>query len=905
MIKNISGQKIGSQMVSATDGSAFTGSVTCYPCGDAGTQALGTVGSGVCVHEGNGFHTYTPSQAETNFDHLAFTFIGTGAIPATVQTYTILANQTGDTYALAAGATGFAAIDTVVDTISGKIIGTLATGTHNPQTGDAYAVVNDAAFGNSKLVRSTTPANTLTVDANHLVAVPDAQKVDVNTIKTNPVVNAGTVTFPTTATLASTTNLTAGTVANVTNGVTLAASQHVIVDSGTVTTLTNLPTIPANWITATGITAAAFNGKGDWNIGKTGYTLSVTPPTAAQVRTEMDSNSTKLANLDAAVSSRSTYSGGAVASVTAAVTVGTNSDKTGYSLSVTPPTALAIRQEMDTNSTKLANLDATVSSRSTYSGGAVSSVTAGVTVSTNNDKTGYALATTPPTAAQVRAEIDSNSTQLTSIKGVVDDLHDTDIPAIHAHLDHFEGEIDTISGLIGALTSTSGRCDVIMPTEVIKAPSGDKYIECFVQLYDASRVPMNAHDMDGGNYSTNATYNLNERVKPTANNPGADYFQITTIIGSGTATEPDWSTAQTPAQTCTDGDGNTWTNIGATTPSTTALYNGLGITCADDAGVGWELYSNNTGTPLLRVNECHHWDQTNRPQIASHTATGLYAFWLNADAAETDRTIYLTVGWFDKSRFEAGYSASTDHRRVVFQTRISSAPTLSLAEIEGSTVLAKEATVGDVLTAVNGISVGSAPTVGEIRQELDDNSTKLANLDVAVSSRSTFAGGAVSSVTGGVTVSANNDKTGYALAVAPATATQIRAEMDTNSEKLANLDAAISTRSTYAGGPVESVTSPVSITDAIGFQKNVALNNFTALMVLSADHVTPATGKSVTGYILKDSGAFVSFSNSVAEVGNGIYRVNLTQAEMNADFVTLAFMASGCDQRTIQIKTSN
>lgn len=42
-------------------------------------------------------------------------------------------------------------------------------------------------------------------------------KVDVDTIKTNPVVNAGTVTFPTTATLASTTNITAGTITTVTN----------------------------------------------------------------------------------------------------------------------------------------------------------------------------------------------------------------------------------------------------------------------------------------------------------------------------------------------------------------------------------------------------------------------------------------------------------------------------------------------------------------------------------------------------------------------------------------------------------------------------------------------------------------------------------------------------------------
>lgn len=87
MVKNTAGQVIGAQMTSATDGSAFTGAVTVYVTGDAGTQAVGSVGAGACTHEGNGFHTYAPAQAETNYAHVAFTFIGTGAIPATVQVY--------------------------------------------------------------------------------------------------------------------------------------------------------------------------------------------------------------------------------------------------------------------------------------------------------------------------------------------------------------------------------------------------------------------------------------------------------------------------------------------------------------------------------------------------------------------------------------------------------------------------------------------------------------------------------------------------------------------------------------------------------------------------------------------------------------------------------------------------
>lgn len=88
MRKNIAGQVIGAQMVSAVNGSAFVAGVAVAVTGDGGTQ---TPGAGTLVHEGNGFWSYVPTQAETNFAHIAFTFTGANAVPTSIQVYTELA----------------------------------------------------------------------------------------------------------------------------------------------------------------------------------------------------------------------------------------------------------------------------------------------------------------------------------------------------------------------------------------------------------------------------------------------------------------------------------------------------------------------------------------------------------------------------------------------------------------------------------------------------------------------------------------------------------------------------------------------------------------------------------------------------------------------------------------------
>jgi len=88
MKKNVANQVVGAQLIAVADGSAFTGSVTCYVTGNGGTQAAGANDSGACIHEGNGYHTYVPAQAETNYDQIGFTFTGSGAAPVTIIVYT-------------------------------------------------------------------------------------------------------------------------------------------------------------------------------------------------------------------------------------------------------------------------------------------------------------------------------------------------------------------------------------------------------------------------------------------------------------------------------------------------------------------------------------------------------------------------------------------------------------------------------------------------------------------------------------------------------------------------------------------------------------------------------------------------------------------------------------------------
>lgn len=91
--------------------------------------------------------------------------------------------------------------------------------------------------------------------------------------------------------------------------------------------------------------------------------------------------------------------------------------------------------------------------------------------------------------------------------------------------------------------------------------------------------------------------------------------------------------------------------------------------------------------------------------------------------------------------------------------------------------------------------------------------------------------------------------------------------------------------------------------DSMGITKNAAFSNFEFPMVLTSDHYTAATSKTVTGERSIDGGAFASVSGTIAEVGSGVYQCDLLAADTNGDVITYKFSATDCDDTIITITT--
>lgn len=167
-------------------------------------------------------------------------------------------------------------------------------------------------------------------------------------------------------------------------------------------------------------------------------------------------------------------------------------------------------------------------------------------------------------------------------------------------------------------------------------------------------------------------------------------------------------------------------------------------------------------------------------------------------------------------------------------------------------------TLGDLALHITGTGANATDIRDQVVADLPGATVSSVTGDVGGNVVGSVASvtGAVGSVTSGVTVTTNNDKTGYSLA---------------------------------------SASLPV--------KKNTALNNF-QFPIYGTSASSPTTGLSVSCQRAIDNGTFASCANSVSEIGTtGYYKVNFAAADLNGDTIVVRFYGTGVREKSITFIT--
>lgn len=209
-----------------------------------------------------------------------------------------------------------------------NLVNTLTTYTGNTvQTGDSFARIGATGSGLTSLAPSSTAlstatwTNTLATNLGTLAGHDPGATLGTSTLTQTQVTGGAyalnSASFGFNAALDFTTAQKAATLARVTLADTLTTYTGNTVQTGD-----------------------SFGRIGATGSGLTSLAPSATALSTAQWTNTLATNLGTLASHDPGTTiGTSTYAGGPVASVTAGVTVTTNNDKTGYTLTVTPPTA--------------------------------------------------------------------------------------------------------------------------------------------------------------------------------------------------------------------------------------------------------------------------------------------------------------------------------------------------------------------------------------------------------------------------------------------------------------------------------------------------------------------------------------------------------------------------------------
>jgi len=252
-----------------------------------------------------------------------------------------------------------------------------------------------------------------------------------------------------------------------------------------------------------------------------------------------------------------------------------------------------------------------------------------------------------------------------------------------------------------------------------------------------------------------------------------------------------------------------------------------------------------------------------------------------------------------------------------FPSEAAPANAVSLAEVIRAIHADVTGLNGDAMRGTNSANTvvpdaaGTAPTAVEIQTEMEENGESILDAISDLLPASTIA--AATDIP--AMVGTNNAALASVCTearLAELAAANLPTDVDGIKSKTDNLpaDPASETNVNANETKIDSLQTDVTAIKAktdnqpAGIPKNVALDDFEFLMIDSTDHISPKTGLTVTVTISKDGGAFAGSTNSVTEVGSGVYKISFTQTEQNASVMTWKMTAAGADQRTITVITS-
>lgn len=206
-------------------------------------------------------------------------------------------------------------------------------------------------------------------------------------------------------------------------------------------------------------------------------------------------------------------------------------------------------------------------------------------------------------------------------------------------------------------------------------------------------------------------------------------------------------------------------------------------------------------------------------------------------------------------------------------------------------------TAGTITTATN---LTNAPTSG------DFTATMKTSLNASTPASITGAVGSVTGNVGGNVVGSVGSVTGNVGGSVSSVTGAVGSVTGNVGGSVASVTGAVGSVTGNVGGSVASVTGAVTVgainATASNLKKNNGLNNFELVMTDSTTHA-PKTGLTVTAQRSIDGGAFANCTNSVTEVANGVYAINLASTDLNGAVITFRFTATGADDKLVTIVT--